>query len=117
VRDRSGDVNRDSRDRLVEGAGDDEVCGVAGRLMLWKLLSRGQMGDGSYAKSLALTWVGLKKPCIRQEMLVIWNSGTPNLFVHKTARESGCYALSLDYICWGSHMFTPQELEVLIARV
>jgi hypothetical protein len=34
VRDRNGDVNRDRRDRLVEGTGDDEVCGVAGGLML-----------------------------------------------------------------------------------
>jgi hypothetical protein len=34
VRDRNGDVNRDRRDRLVEGMGDDEVCRVAGGLML-----------------------------------------------------------------------------------
>jgi len=80
VRDRNGDVNRDRKDRLVEGTGDEEVCGVAGRLMLWRLLSRGQMGDRSYAKSLALTWVGLEKPCIRQEMPAIWKSGLPGPF-------------------------------------
>jgi hypothetical protein len=65
VRDRKGDVSRDKRDRPVEGAGDDEVRGVALRLMLWKLLSRGEKGDRSYAKSLALTWVGLERPCMR----------------------------------------------------
>lgn len=34
MRDRSGEINRDKIDRPVEGAGDDEVCGVALRLML-----------------------------------------------------------------------------------
>lgn len=57
MRDRNGEVSRESKDWLVEGRGDVEVCGVVGRLMLWKLLLGGQMGDRSFAKSLALTWV------------------------------------------------------------
>lgn len=74
MRDRNGEVSREIKDRLAEGMGDDEVCEVAGGLMLWKLfVARGQMGDGSYAKSLALTWVGLEKPCIRQDMPVVPN--------------------------------------------
>lgn len=34
MRDRKGEASRERRDRLVEGTGDDEGCGVAWRLML-----------------------------------------------------------------------------------
>ncbi len=54
-----------------------------------KLLSRGQMGDCSCAKSLALTWVGLEKPGIRQEKGQQFRAlDHGDLYIHKSARNS-----------------------------
>lgn len=55
---RNSEASRDSKDRLVEGASDGKVQS-RGRAHAQKIVCpERRMGDDSYTKSLALTWLG-----------------------------------------------------------